>query len=411
MTAKPLTPELVHYLLSVKHADITMDFLRDNFAATKNPPKIDTASTFEISNELIGKYRLQVPKLKDSTPITTTAGRFIANYFMLGNELAKHFNYINEPWNSGVIKKIQKTLARKLMEGIATSEEQVEYINREEWFGFGIASFMSPSMSMAVVKPLKSVMKRKAELLEQHKEALARMDMAVIASIEKELIALAAEELKDEPSLEMYTSGAKGNMQNNYKTTCIMTGAMVESNDRSKFTFSSSNLSDGIQMKELGRYADQQISVAFDTAISTRDGGYIVKQFVAAFSHVTLDDQGTDCGTKYGLEITIDETAIDNYHLRYVKVNDAFVLLTEDNIKKLMGKKVFLRSPMYCTGEKICNKCAGEFYYRLGTRNIGGLLYKVGSQLLQAGLKSKHDKSIKTRPLNLASSLKPLKPL
>lgn len=409
MAAETLAPDLVEFLLSTSHADITMQYLRDNFAATTSNARIPTGSTFTLSNAIIAKHKnLTLPAIDGDAPIVTTAGRFITNFFLLGGSIAKHFSYINTPWNNPVIKGVQKRLAISLIENKITPEEQADYINREEWFGFGTASFMAPSMNMNVVIPIPAVMKRKRELLEEHKDAIARMDMAVISKIEKELIDMATEALKDDPALELYTSGTKTSMANNYKTTTIMTGSMVESNDRSKFTFSSSNLSDGIQMDEMHRYADQQISVAFDTAISTRDGGYVVKQFVAAFSHVVLDEPGSDCKTKHGLNITIDKDSLDNYHLRNVVHEGKIILLTEENIKKLQGKTVRLRSPMYCLGSNVCSKCAGEFYYRLGTKNIGGFIYKIGSNLLQAALKNKHDKTIKTKPIDIVKALKSL---
>ena len=71
-----------------------------------------------------------------------------------------------------------------------------------------------------------------------------------------------------------------------------------------------------------------------------------------------------------------------------------------------MGKEFEMRSPLYCQGDKICNACAGELYYRLGVKNIGSLLTRMTSNILNASLKLRHDMSIKTKDIDLISSFK-----
>ena len=46
---------------------------------------------------------------------------------------------------------------------------------------------------------------------------------------------------------------------------------------------------------------------------------------------------------------------------------------------------------MYCLGEKLCNKCAGERYYKLGITNMGLGTNKLGGNLGNASLKKRHD--------------------
>jgi len=81
-------------------------------------------------------------------------------------------------------------------------------------------------------------------------------------------------------------------------------------------------------------------------------------------------------------------------------------LLTKKFIEENMGVKFEMRSPLYCTTDKICSKCAGELYYSLGFRNIGGLLSRMTSNLLAASLKLRHDMSIKTKEIDFISALK-----
>ena len=55
-----------------------------------------------------------------------------------------------------------------------------------------------------------------------------------------------------------------------------------------------------------------------------------------------------------------------------------------------MNHPIKMRSPMYCIGEKLCNKCAGERYYKLGISSIGLGTNKMGGNMGNASLKLRH---------------------
>jgi len=62
----------------------------------------------------------------------------------------------------------------------------------------------------------------------------------------------------------------------------------------------------------------------------------------------------------------------EDYLYRYIVENDKLVCLTPDIISNYIGKTVRMRSPMYCIDKKcICNKCAGDNFYKLDKKNIG----------------------------------------
>ena len=76
-------------------------------------------------------------------------------------------------------------------------------------------------------------------------------------------------------------------------------------------------------------------------------------------------------------------------------------MLDNSNIGKYIGKEVKLRSPLYCIGDKLCSKCAGDLYYRLGIENIGMTTSAIGSNLLNLLMKSFHDSSVKITEINV----------
>ena len=76
-------------------------------------------------------------------------------------------------------------------------------------------------------------------------------------------------------------------------------------------------------------------------------------------------------------------------------------MLTGDNMDKYIDKVVKMRSPMYCIGDKLCNKCAGELYYKIGIKNIGLTTSSVGSSFLQYLMKSFHDSTLSLNEVDL----------
>jgi len=73
------------------------------------------------------------------------------------------------------------------------------------------------SSTLKTMKPLAAVQKRKKELYKQYEKEIAAGDVVTMSKIENELLALAKEELKDDPGFQSYLSG-NINFANNYKS-------------------------------------------------------------------------------------------------------------------------------------------------------------------------------------------------
>lgn len=118
----------------------------------------------------------------------------------------------------------------------------------------------------------------------------------------------------------------------------------------------------------------------------------------------TLGDPGSDCGSVGYLNMVIPEKGYDDFMYRYIVEGDKLVCLTTDVITKYIGKKVKLRSPMYCIGvgkEKcLCNICAGDLYYKLGKKNIGLLCSRPAETTKRLGMKKFHENLVKIKQID-----------
>jgi len=75
-------------------------------------------------------------------------------------------------------------------------------------------------------------------------------------------------------------------------------------------------------------------------------------------------------------------------------------MLDGETIDKYVGKTVKMRSPMFCTDDKICNKCAGELFFKLGIENAGLTTTKATGVILNSSMKAFHDTSLKINKID-----------
>lgn len=373
----------VSYLLGLKEDDVTKKLLIDLFAhGTQKKPRFNPND----------KFRLEKGKLGNAETIDTTVGRYIFNLFIISPHFSDFLGYVNEPITGGKLDDIENQLSEYLLDGTLNAEFFIDYLNRIQWFGYVMTDFMIPSMSLNVIMGNKKVQQKKAELIKKHKESIINGDPIVATQMEEELIKVAKEELKDDPSMDLYVSGMS-KFGNHYKSFNIMKGA-IRDNSTGKYNVSTSNYMDGIEKDEYHNYGDTIVYAAFSRAISTQKGGYETKKMFAALQSVTLDKEGTDCKTTKTFRYIMTHKNHRIFLYRYIIEGGKMVELTNANIEKYVGKVINLRSPLFCQSPKLCNKCAGNLYYKLGIENIGLTATKVSSTLLNLSLKNFHDTSI-----------------
>ena len=111
--------------------------------------------------------------------------------------------------------------------------------------------------------------------------------------------------------------------------------------------------------------------------------GYEGKKLMSAFQTAQLDEKDSDCGSTGYIEVTLDKSNKGFFEYRYMIEGDKLVLLTPDNMNDYMNKEVKMRSPLYCKGQHICNKCMGDLYFKEDIQNIGTLTDRVSSTIMQ----------------------------
>lgn len=131
----------------------------------------------------------------------------------------------------------------------------------------------------------------------------------------------------------------------------------------------------------------------------------MAKQLLACMQSEVLDEHGSDCGTKKTIEVNLTAKNARDFEYRYIVDGGKYICLTPDTIQKYVGRKLRMRTPLYCKHDKICNICAGEMNYKLNLLNIGLGCSKPATTLLNLGMKHFHSSAIKSTQIDLDDAL------
>lgn len=377
--------------LSMKPNDITLSFLNRIFADTVNSTEKNNVKITKAHHNTWDKFT--VPKgyfWKDQPAIETTVGRFIFNKFVLeGAGIIEATGFIDAIVNKKMLGTIDGIVANLLMKDDINKNAFNSYVDHRDTLGYWLNGMLAHTISERMLKPLPEVEKRKAELCKKYEKELAEGNVDIMDQISNELIAYAKELLKDDPGMDLYTSGDL-DFSNNYRNNAIIKGA-VQNKITGGFDFVSTSLMDGIEIKDLPAHANSILASQYPASIATSDAGYMGKKLLALLQMMEIDDNVEDCGNKNLIPLTITNYNLPFCSSIYINEGGQEKLLTEDNIKSYVGKTVMMRSPMSCKNDKICHKCAGTLFQMLGVKQGGLFSVSISHAALNLGLKAKHN--------------------
>lgn len=395
--AKPINPSYRQLIVTLKSDDFTFAFAKKYFARTYNrktekynEPILDWTDTINLkANECLNK-----------TAISTTVGRIIFNKFIIQPRFKHLFDFINEPITKGKLKDIEFILSKALLDDKITSDDMADYLDRIQWLGLTLHTMVCGSFTPKTIEPLKKVMEKKNKLLKENADAIKNGDIFVTSKIEKELLDDAKKELAGDEGMDLFDSGARGSFNNNYKNIMIMRGAAYNPIE-GKYDILTNGFIEGLNKSDIPSYGTQVTNGAYPKAEGTKVAGYETKKYFSIYQDVVLGPKGSDCGSKKTLAVKITKKNYSSFLYRYIVINGRLVMITEENAHNFFDKTVQMRSPMYCTSKELCNKCAGDLYYKLDIKNIGLTTSSIGSHFLNLLMKSFHDATVKVSEIDI----------
>ena len=387
-------PKDIEYLVSLTEHDITMSLIMELFGDFNKYQKFNP---YDIVTIPANGYGGKLPNGKDKfnkAPFTTTVGRFIFNKYFIEcePELLDMLGYVNDNVGKKAYGKIFDNLGYAVMEERISIETYKRFCMRTQKF-MPYVSILSPNHSDNMLTITKKINKKKDELIKANQKAFDEGDVIVVDQVSKELLDYARELMKDDPAMDMFLSGAGGSFENNFKNMFIMRGSVQDPDPRKTYNIITSNYVDGVSKDEYSKLANTLAAGPYSRSKKTELGGYWEKSFLSAFQHIVLLDPDSDCGTKRHITMKVTEKNIDMIMYCYVIGNNGELTeITSQNKDKFIGKTVKLRFSSMCEAKNgICNKCAGNLFYRLGIRNIGASTPQIPSKLKVLSMKLFHD--------------------
>ena len=383
--------ELYQELLSLKESDITSSYIYDLFGEYDGVTKCNPYDLLDIPAGYYGPEGK-----KNENKFTTTVGIWLFNKWFIEQDLFDLFGYLNKTIDSGQLDDMNQALSYALMEDRITVQVLKRYLMKTQ-LAMQFVTVLAPNYSEELLTVSVKIDKKKDELIKKYKKELEEGDTVVAEQIEKELIAYAKELLKDDPAMDSFVSGARSNINNNFKNMFIWKGATRDPNPDAKqqFRIATSNYMEGIKREEYSLYSNSGIEGAYSRGKKTEHGGYLENLTTMAYQDLILDEPGTDCGTDRYIEDTITPKNVNRYiYNNIIMPNGKLVELNSQNMDRFMGKKVKMRMAYLCPHEKPCNACAGNFYYKLGIKNVGLTLMQVFSIYKNKSMKAFHDSTV-----------------
>ena len=368
--------EDIDYLLSIKEPDITTSFIMNNFGDFGNGPRFNPYDLIEVPVGAYGGIMANGKERKNKNKFTTGVGRLIFNKFFFESDpvLLQFFPYTNDNVTSKTYEKILIQMGYLMLEGKIDTETYKKFCKKSQKM-MPYVSILAPNHSDNMLTITKRINKKKAQLLKEHKAELDAKDdnsVKVFDQISNELLDYAKELMKDDPAMDMFNSGAGGSFGNNFKNMFIMRGAVKDPTPNKGYNMITSNYIDGISKEEYSAIANTLAAGPYARSKKTEVGGYWEKLFMAAFQHIELLPEGSDCGTKRYIEMNVNDKNINMIMYSYAIVGNKLVEITSENRDQFIGKKVKLRFSSMCEAKNgICNACAGNLFYRLGIKNVG----------------------------------------
>ena len=387
--------EDIEMFCNLKENDITNTFIIKTFGDFgTGSPKFNPYDLITVPPNGYGGKLINGKDKFNKKPFTTTVGRLIFNkYFIEGDpELLDFFGFINENVTKKVFGKLSSNLGYALLEDKVSMNSYKTFTEKGQKF-MPILAVIAPNHSDNMLTITKKINKKKEELLNLNKEAIDNGDVFVLDSISNELLAYARELMKDDPAMDMFMSGAGGSFENNFKNMFIMRGSVQDPDPTKTYNIITSNYVDGISKDEYSKLANTLAAGPYSRAKKTELGGYWEKLFLTSLQHVVLLPKDSDCGTKRFITMDVTEKNIGQIMYCYVINNDGSLTeINSDNRSKFIGKTIKLRLSSMCEAKDgICNKCAGNLFYKLGIRNIGASTPQIPSRLKVLSMKLFHD--------------------
>lgn len=226
-------------------------------------------------------------------------------------------------------------------------------------------------------------------------------DQVNVVKLEERLKTIDREWLKDDPTLNIVTSGKV--LNNSRKELFLTMGGIPAFDDEGELSFVLNSLLEGwpSDPDTLTAMFNSLRAGSLARALDTQYGGLFAKIILRAIGSYTVK-LGVDCGTIIGKDTIVDDTNFKSIKFRHIIDGNITKLIdSEEMAKTFIGKKIIVRSPETCAlaGENYCQYCVSK----LLSENPDGIkneVTEVTSIVMNESMKKMHNTTKSITRLN-----------
>jgi hypothetical protein len=349
-----------------------------------------------------------VPNLTNHD-VETTYGNLLANYITIIWPFGRKIDFQEGRFTPSKIEQIiLPRLADDPKEGDPVPKTMApaaqiyvsEYLNYCDsmFYIAGFTQLWVPAGTAKTMTAAPGIVELKQKLLEENKDRLH--DPAVIAKIQAELVKFDREYLKGDPG-ENFLIGKKS-FEVVRSKLFGMHGAEVGLAERVDVDLIENSLSQGWDIDKFDSMNNSLRAGSFNRGAQTELGGESVKWLLRASSNIRVAVD--DCGSELGNEV---ETSNPDWLVGFsVVTKKGSELVTKENVDSYLGKRLVVRSPMFCKGPKTdyCKVCVGE---RLAANPTGlsTAISEYGSAFLSIYMAAAHGKALTLAKMDFKTAI------
>lgn len=289
------------------------------------------------------------------------------------------------PYQNGVLsdKKESQLIAEAVKDKRITIEQSTLAIRNRHWMT-GILQTVLPSASMKSLVPNKDIRKVRDERLKADPSIITDTTKAV--ELEDELIQMDKDYIKGDPSEAFYKSKKAFTVT---RKRMFGTFGLEKEPGGKGMRLLTGSLQEGITVDDAPYVFNSLRDGSYSRGAETQLGGEIVKFLLRIFEKTVISMD--DCGTKHGLSVPIDSISLPNLVTRFYIEGGKVKELTDEVLKKNIGKTLVIRSPFACNAPNghFCGTCMGSGVTH-NKKALSMLAVEVGSAFVTLFLAKMH---------------------
>ena len=388
-----LDDKLKNELIKMDPEDISVSWFTKNCTDHYSRSKGNVKARININS----RVTLQPKEYMNKELVQTTAGRIIFNKMCIEGKVDSVTGFVNTPFTKKNFGSFVNKLSDYIMEDKLTTEAYANFIHYYSFFGLKITASIAPSFSEAILRPIPEVVKKRdarIKEIESNTNLTPDQKTQEYSKLENELTEMARNYIKDDPSMILFDSGARGNFGVEYKVMSIF-GGLVPNTATGGHDVMTSNYMDGLKKEDIPKAGNLVVGASYPRSVATAVGGYQTKKYYSAYQSIVLDEPGTNCGSKFTIRVPrLTPKIAQEYMYQYIVQGEKNVCLTPENVKDFLGKAVNFRTPMGCLGDKICHVCAGDRFRRLGIENAGLTAGRISNSIMDKNMQAFHQTKV-----------------